>query len=106
MAGCKVHHVEYVSDVKPKAKLAFSSESQVLLKEYCQDKLVRHALKRFFRDHFNYGSDEQLAIFPDRWVKGFYFQCDSLSGGIVRHEDVVTGKDGREYKKIFYAVHT
>ncbi len=53
MAGRKVHHVEHVSDMKPKAKLIFSSESHALLKEYCQDKLVRHALKRFFRDLFN-----------------------------------------------------
>ena len=77
-----------------------------LLHKYCQDKLTKHALRRFFRDHFNYGRDERLVIYPDAWVNGFYFQCDRMNGGIVRHEDVVMGKDGREYKKVFYALHT
>ena len=64
------------------------------------------ALRRFFRDHFNYGRDERLVIYPDSWANGFYFQCDRLTGGIVRHEDVVKGRNGREYKKVYYAMHT
>lgn len=104
--GQRVHHVEYITDEKSKAKLVLTDSSHYQIGKICQDKLTRHALRRFFRDHFNYGSDERLLIYPDIWVKGFFFQCDRLNGGIVRHEDVVTGKDGREYKKVFYALHT
>ncbi len=104
--GQSIHHVEYARDEKPKAQLTFTDGSHHLLKKFCQDKLTRHALRRFFRDHFNYGRDERLMIYPDNWVNGFFFQCDRLNGGIVRHEDTVRGKDGREYKKVFYALHT
>ncbi len=104
--GESIHHVEYASGEKSKAQLMITESGHHALGKYCQDKLTRHALRRFFRDHFNYGQDEQIMIYPDNWVKGFYFQCDRLNGGIVRHEDTVTGKNGREYRKVFYAIHT
>lgn len=104
--GRSIHHVEYDMQEKPKAQLAITESGHHQLRKYCQDKLTKHALKKFFRDHFNYGKDERLVIYPDSWVKGFYFQCDRLNGGIVRHEDIVIGKNGREYRKVFYAVHT
>ena len=104
--GKSIHHVEYDRDEKAKAQLIITESGHHQLHKYCQDKLTKHALRRFFRDHFNYGRDERLMIYPDNWVKGFYFQCDRLNGGIVRHEEFVTGKDGREYEKVFYAIHT
>jgi len=104
--GQKAHHVEYVTDGKPKAKLTFTDSSHHYIRKICQDKLEKHAVRRFFRDHFNYGKDEQLIIYPDNWVKGFYFQCDRLNGGIARHEDFIIGKNGCEYKKVYYAIHT
>ena len=106
LSGQSIHHVEYDREEKAKAQLTITESGHHQLRKYCQDKLTKHALRRFFRDHFNYGREERLVIYPDNWVKGFYFQCDRLNGGIVRHEDVVTGKDGREHKRIFYAVHT
>ena len=106
LEGFSIHHVEYDRDEKPKAQLMITESGHHLLHKYCQDKLTKHALRRFFRDHFNYGRDERLVIYPDAWVNGFYFQCDRMNGGIVRHEDTVKGKDGREHKKIFYALHT
>ena len=104
--GQSIHHVEYDRKEKEKAQLTITESGHHQLHKYCQDKLTKHALRRFFRDHFNYGRDERLVIYPDSWVKGFYFQCDRLNGGIVRHEDTVTGKNGREYKKVSFAIHT
>ena len=104
--GKSIHHVEYSVNEKPKAQLTITEGGHHMVRKICQDKLTKHALRRFFRDHFNYGRDERLVIYPDSWVNGFYFQCDRLTGGIVRHEDTVKGKDGHEHKKIFYALHT
>ncbi len=104
--GQSIHHVEYAVEERPKAQLTITESGHHLPQKICQDKLSKHALRRFFRDHFNYGQDERLVIYPDSWVNGFYFQCDGLDGGIVRHEDVVRGKDGREHRRVFYAVHT
>ena len=104
--GKSIHHVEYAREEPSKAELTITESGHHYLQKICQDKLTKHALRRFFRDHFNYGRDERLVIYPDSWVKGFYFQCDRMDGGIVRHEDVVKGKDGRQYKKIYYAMHT
>ena len=106
LCGRPIHHVQYNREEKEKAQLSITESGHHHLRKLCQDKLTKNALKRFFRDHFSYGRDELIMIYPDNWVKGFYFQCDRMNGGIVRHEDVITGKDGREYKKVFFAVHT
>ena len=108
LEGRKVHHIECTTNGPAKAELFLTDSCHQVLRGYCKDKLTRHALRRFFRDNLNYGDDETLVIHPDSWVDGFYFQstCTGYAGGIVRHEGVVTGKDGREYKKVFYAVHT
>ena len=107
ISGQRVHHVAYLSDEKEKARLVLSDSGNEMLKKIREEKLARHAIRRFLRDHFNYGNQEQIFIYPDSWIKGFYFQTDNgLEGGIVRHEDVVTGKNGCEYKKVYYAVHT
>ena len=104
--GQSIHHVEHSREEKPKAELIFTDNCHKMIRKVCQDKLTKHALRRFFRDHFNYGRDEQLIIHPDSWVNGFFFQCDRLSGGIVMHDDVVKGRDGRQYKKVFFSMHT
>ena len=106
LKGQSVHHVEYDMEEKAKARLMITESGHRQLHEYCQDKLTKHALIKFFRDHFNYGNDERVVIYPDSWVKGFFFQSDRVEGGIVRHEEVITGKNGKEYKKVFYAIHT
>ncbi len=106
--GKAIAHLENRTDSKPKASLIFTDSGYNMLHRCCQDKLNRHALRKFFRDNFNYGRDERLIIYPDNWIKGFYFQAakDSYEGGIVRHEETVSGKDGRKHKKIYYSIHT
>ena len=104
--GQSIHHVEYARDEKPKATLTITDGGHNLIRQFCQDKLTKNALKRFFRDHFNYGRDERLIIYPDNLVKGFYFECDRMNGGIVRHEEIIVGRNGHEYPKIYYALHT
>jgi len=106
LSGQSIHHVEHVTEEKQKAQLTITEGGHHMIHQLCQDKLTKHALRRFFRDHFNYGRDELIQVFSDTWVNGFYFQCDRMNGGIVRHEDTVKGKDGKEYKKVFYAMHT
>ena len=105
--GQHVHHIEHCSTEKAKAKLSFSDGASRMLQTYRQDKLSRHALRTFFRDNFNYGQQEHLRIYPDSMVKGFYFQnAKGYDGGIVQHESTVIGKDGKEHRRVFYAVHT
>ena len=106
--GQSITHLEKLTDRKPKASLIFTDSGYNMVRRSCQDKLNRHALKKFFRDNFNYGREERLIIYPDNWIRGFYFQScnDSYAGGIVRHEGTVTGRDGQEHKKVYYAVHT
>lgn len=106
LSGQRIHHVEYVTCEKDKARLTMTDGANCLLSRICQDKLTKHALRRFFRDHFNYGPEERLVIYPDSWVNGFYFQCDRLSGGIVRHEENVIGRDGKEHRRVYFAMHT
>lgn len=106
--GRYVMHLEKLNVDKGKASLVFTDSANCLLHRIGKDKLSRQALKKFFRDHFDYGREERLIIYPDNWIKGFYFQSsnDSYAGGIVRHEGTVIGKDGQEHKKVYYAVHT
>ncbi len=101
-----IHHVHYERDGREKAQMSITESGHQQIRSLCRNKLTKHALRRFFRDNFNYGSDELVMIYPDTWVNGFYFQGDWITGGIVRHEDIITGKNGREYKKVFFAVHT
>jgi len=102
-----VHHVEYPDKERDKARVVLTDSCHQYLNRLRQDKLTRHAIRCFFRDNLNYGRDERLVIYPDSWVNGFYFNSSSnLEGGIVRHEETVTGKDGRKHKKVYFSVHT
>ena len=90
-----------------KARISFSSSAHEAIAEIAQDKLKRHALRRFFRDNLNYGSKEHLTIHRDSWVDGFYFQSmNSFDGGIVPHETQVIGRNGKAYCKVYYGIHT
>ena len=93
---------------KGQARLVLSEQAHRKIAELRKDKLTRHALRRFFRDNFRYGSQETLLIEPDPWVNGFFFrsQNDGFSGGIVPHITEVNGSDGRKHIKRFFAVHT
>ena len=90
-----------------KARITFSSSANEAIVEIAQDKLKRHALRRFFRDNLNYGPKEHLTIHRDSWVDGFYFQSmNSFDGGIVLHEAQVIGRNGKAYCKAYYGIHT
>ncbi len=106
--GQTVNHVEYLDAEPSKARLTITEPGNSMIQKIYSDKLNRNALRKFFRDHFNYGRDERFILYPDPWVKGFFFQSasDGFSGGIVRHEDKVIGKNGQLHKKVYYAIHT
>ena len=108
LEGQAVCHVEHTREERSKAQLMIKENSHQMIRKVCQDKLIKHALRKFFRDHFNYGTDELLVIHPDSWIKGFYFHSayNKFNGGIVLHEDKVKGKNGRMYRKVYYSIHT
>ena len=107
LAGETVKHLSYAA-VQGKARLSFMPSANEAIADIAQDKLKRHALRRFFRDNLNYGHNEHLFIQRDEWVQGFYF-CSSASrfdGGITLHGTEVAGKDGKRYSKVYYGIHT
>ena len=106
LAGEKVKHLSYTPVHRDKAKLYFTSSANKYIAD--ADKLTRHAIKRAFRDNFNYSRKEKLIIQKDPWVDGLYF-FDPLSqynGGIVLHETEVIGKDGKPHRKVYFGIHT
>ena len=107
LSGGSVRHL-HTQDGLSKARLVFQPSACEAIAGIAKDKLKRHALRRFFRDNFNYGQGEELVIERDTWVNGFYFWSSetSFDGGIVLHETTVIGKDNRPHRKLFYSVHT
>ena len=58
--GCRLKKAVYVTDEKPKATLRITLEGHREIRRLCADKLTRRALCKFFRDHMNYGADEEI----------------------------------------------
>ena len=106
LAGEKVKHLSYSPVYRNKADIYITPPAHKVIA--AADKLKRHAIKRFFRDNFDYGRSEHLVVQSDIWVSGFYFfsTTSKYEGGIVPHEAEVIGKDGKLYRKIFYGLHT
>ena len=106
LAGETVKYMYHEPVYKNKAPLFLTRSAHKAIAE--ADKLKRHAIRKFFRDNFDYGDVEHLAIQRDDFIHGFYFTStvSKYSGGIVLHETEVTGKDGKQYPKIYYSVHT
>ena len=107
LAGETVKHLSYTA-VQGKAQLSFMPSANEAIADIAQDKLKRHALRKFFRDNMNYSNKEHLIIQRDSWINGFYF-CSSVSrfeGGIALHTTEVTGKDGKKHCKVSYDIHT
>lgn len=102
------HHVRYLSysSYRSKANIYLTPTAQIAIAK--ADKLKHHALRKFFRDNFNYGKDEKLVIQRDEFVNGFYFfsTVSRFEGGIVLHETEVRGKDGKLHRKLYYGLHT
>ncbi len=106
LAGGRVKHLSYTPVYKDKADIFFTQTAHKAIAE--ADKLQRHAIKRFFRDNFNYGREEHLVVQQDEWVRGFYFfsTVSRYEGGIALHTDKVKGKDGKMYQKLYFGLHT
>ena len=104
LSGKMIKCLSYSS--RDKANIFFTATAHKAIA--AQDKMSRHAFRKFLRDHFNYGKEEQLVIQRDEFVNGFYFFCtgSSYNGGIVLHKDEVIGKDGKPHHKVYYGLHT
>lgn len=106
LSGEKVKHLSYSPVYRDKADLYITTPAHKVIAD--MDKLKRRALRKFFRDNFDYGRSEHLVIQSDIWVNGFYFfsTVSKYDGGIVPHETEVIGKDGKPHYKVFYGLHT
>ena len=104
--GKKVKHLSYSPVYRDKADIRITPPAHKAIA--AADKLKRHALRKFFRDNFDYGRREHLVIQSDTWVNGFYFYStvSKYEGGIVLHETEVIGRDGKPHCKVFYGLHT
>lgn len=106
LAGETIKYMFHEPIYKDKAPLYFTQNAHEAIAE--TDKLKRHAIRRFFRDHFGYGNVEHFVIQSDPFVHGFYFHSmvSEYNGGIALHEDTVIGKDGKPHRRIYYGLHT
>ncbi len=106
LAGETVKYMYHEPMYKDKAPLSFTQSAHKAIAE--ADKLKRHAIRRFFRDHFDYGNVEYFIVQRDEFIHGFYFRSmvSHFNGGIALHQTEVTGKDGKEYPRIYYGLHT
>ncbi len=104
--GETVKHLSHAPASQPKADIFFTRTANKAVAAL--DKLKLHAIRKFLRDNFCYGKDEHLVIQQDEWVNGFYFfsTVSHYEGGIVPHESIVQGKDGKPHSKVFYGLHT
>ena len=104
--GHHVRYLSYSSTYRAKANIYLTSTAQKAIAK--ANKLKRHALCKFLRDNFDYGRDEKLVVQEDTWIHGFYFfsAVSRYEGGIVPHETEVIGKDGKQYQKLYYCLHT
>ena len=104
--GENVKHLSHVPDCQPKAHIFLTRTAHAVIAE--ADRLKRHAIRRFFRDNFNYGRDEHLVIQRDELIDGFYFfsTTSRYEGGIALHDTEVKGKDGKLYPKLYFGLHT
>ena len=102
LTGKAVKHLAYTPHKK--ARIFFTKPAHEAIAE--TDKLARHALRRFFRDQFNY--DEDIIVQRDSLVKGFYFfsTMTSYEGGIVPHERSFKSQNGMSFRKVIYGLHT
>lgn len=106
--GNTVRHVHQEKTEWQKAKLVFPENTQKYIRKIYEDKMTKRALSKFFRDHFNYGAEEELIITPDPWVSGFCFRStkSDFAGGIVQHKYDKRGNGGKPYSVSNFTVHT
>lgn len=108
LAGQTVKYMFHEPVFKGKAPLFLTKSASEAIADTARDKLKRHAIRRFFRDHFDYGNVEHFAIQSDPFIHGFYFHnmVSRYNGGIALHQTEVTGRDGKEHHKLYFGLHT
>ena len=106
LAGETIKYMYHEPVYKNKAPLSFTRSAHEAIAG--ADKLKRHAIRRFFRDHFDYGDVEYFTVQRDEFIHGFYFRSmvSKFNGGIALHRTEVTGKDGENHPKVYYGIHT
>ncbi len=106
LSGERVKHLSHYPAHQEKANIWLSQPAHMVIAE--MDKLKKHAIRKFFRDNFNYSRKEKLLIQRDVTIGGFYFYSviSKYEGGIVPHVIEVIGKDGKPYPKLFFGLHT
>ena len=106
LSGETVRFLSYMPIHPEKAAIFFTKTAHRAIAK--ADKLKRRAICKFLRDNFNYSRSEHLVVQEDSWVHGFYFfsTVSNYEGGIVLHDTVVRGKDGKPYRKVYFGLHT
>lgn len=74
------------------------------IREVASNKLVRHKLARFLRDHFRWNSGGTLHFYSDYVPYSFFFRetldgQPGICGGLILH-------DQEDMKRAYYSVHT
>lgn len=103
LAGKKIQRAIRIDQPQGKATIRFTEGA--MHKVGRMSKSIRRALSKALRDNFNYGSDATVHVYGD-FGHDLYFDSDGLCGGLVLHKGVLTGRDGREYQKSRYEIHT
>lgn len=102
LAGHTVKAVAHIDEEK--------EHSAVVLSDAAQKKVVqlpekdRRALVKALHRNFVWGKEDTIFLYPDG--SDFLFSADRFSGGLCRHVNMITGKNGMQYQKITYCVHT
>ncbi len=106
--GERVKHLSYQPVHLEKAEIFFTQTAHAAIAATRVDKLRLHALKRVFRDNFNFSRNERLVVQRDEFVHGFYFfsTVSRYEGGICLHNTEVKGKNGKPYLKLYFGLHT
>ncbi len=69
------------------------------------NKLEHRALSKALRDNWHWLHPEPINLYAD-WNDSFYFDSETICGGLCRHTDTIKGKDGNPHQRIKYTVHT
>lgn len=103
LAGKKIQRAIRIDEPQGKATIRFTEGA--MHKVGRMSKSIRRALSKALRDNFFYGSDATVHIYGD-FGHDLCFESNGICGGLVLHSGVLTGRDGREYKKSRYEIHT
>ncbi len=85
---------------KAKLELSFNAHQAVAK----MSRIERRAFSKAMRDSFYYG---ESSVFLTTDYDGFYWsQENSFSGGLIRHEHEVKGRDKKLHHCVYYSIHT